>query len=76
MGGEPQDGGESGETDASALPRCAECGETVGVLEAAWLEGPDGKLRPSSVLNMDASARAGAHRVWHGGCIRLAPDDA
>jgi len=76
MGGEPQDERESGEPDPSALPRCAECGGPVGVLEAAWLEGPDGKLRPSSVLNMDASARAGANRVWHGGCVKLTPDDA
>lgn len=76
MGGETHDGGEPGESDPSPLPRCAGCGKPVGVLEAAWLEDPDGNLRPSSVLNMDAAARAGAQRVWHGGCITLAPDDA
>ena len=76
MGGATEGGEEPVEPDPNSLPRCAGCGEPVGVLEAAWLEGPDGTLRPSSVLNMDAAARAGASRVYHAGCLTLAPDDA
>jgi len=76
MGGEVFAGGEPAAPGAGSRPRCAGCGEPIGVLEAAWLEDTDGTLRPSSLLNMDADARAGAHRAWHAGCVRLAPEDA
>jgi hypothetical protein len=76
MGEETHAGREPDEPDPSSLPLCAECGEPVGVLEAAWLEGPDGTLRPASVLNMDAAARSGAYLVYHAGCLTPAPDDA
>ncbi len=75
MGGEAEPGGEPGVPDLSARLRCAGCGEPIGVLEAAWLEDADGTLRPSSVLNLDSRARAGATRAWHPGCVRLPQDD-
>ena len=76
MGGDIDGGTEPGQSDPSAPPRCAGCEGPIGVLEAAWLEDPDGTLRPSSVLNMDTAARAGAHRLWHARCFKLPLDDA
>jgi len=76
MGGDTDGGGESRVPVPASPPRCSGCGEPVGALEAAWLEGADGTLHPSAEPNLDEAARAAAHRLWHAGCVRLPPDDA
>lgn len=60
MGGDIDGRTEPGLSNPSTPPRCAGSEGPIGVLEAAWLENPDGTLRPSSVRNIDADALAGA----------------
>jgi len=59
-----------------AFPRCAGCGERIGVYEPMWWEGSDGSIVESSLLAVGEDARGGrAHsRFYHHGC--LAPDEA
>ena len=48
---------------------CVACGDVVGVYEPCWIERSDGTLHPSSLLNLDTTARDAAIRVWHTGCV-------
>jgi hypothetical protein len=54
------------------LPRwlvCARCGETVSVREPMWFEHCNGTIRCTSLLNVNATERRMALRVFHTGCI-------
>jgi len=52
---------------ADPFPRCAECGDVVGVYEPMWLELDDGSVCRSSLLALGESGVA--DRVWHAECL-------
>jgi len=56
-------------SDLGEWLRCAGCGKRIGVYEPLWIEGADGALAPSSLLNLDEDARADAAALWHLGCM-------
>jgi hypothetical protein len=56
-------------TDTKPPPRCAGCGDRIGVYEPLWIEDADGALVPASLLNLDDGQRARAIALWHLGCV-------
>jgi len=57
--------------DARQGLRCVACGDVIGVYERLLIEGEDGRLHPSSVLNLDEEDELRDARVWHVGCGAL-----
>ncbi len=53
------------------FPRCARCGDRIGVYEPMWSEQPDGTIVDSALLTIGEDARKGhAHsRFFHHGCL-------
>lgn len=53
------------------FPRCARCGDPIGVYEPMWSEQPDGTIVDSALLTIGEDARKGhAHsRFFHHGCL-------
>lgn len=53
-----------------STPRCVRCAEPIGVYERLWFDAGDGRIRPSSLLNL----RDGGHdlarlAIWHRECL-------
>ena len=57
-----------------AHPRCAHCGDRIGIYELMWMQQADGTLANTTVLNLDDEQRLDdSSRFFHVGC--LAPDE-
>ncbi len=51
--------------------RCIACGDVIGVYERLLIEREDGRLHPSSILNLDEQDELHEARAWHVGCAAL-----
>jgi hypothetical protein len=62
----------AGPPGAQRRPRCAACGDVIGVYERIWVERADGTLEATSLLNLDdaQAAHGTALRLWHARCLR------
>ena len=57
-----------------AHPRCAHCGDRIGIYEPMWMQQADGTLANTTVLNLeDGLWQEQSARFFHVGC--LAPDE-
>lgn len=54
----------------SPFPRCAACGDRIGVYEPIWLQKPDGSVVGSALLELESPARD--LRLFHSGCLAAA----
>ena len=50
-----------------SFPRCAGCGDRIGVYEPLWLEHADGSRVRAGLLTLGAVSAE--HRLFHTGCL-------
>ena len=59
---------DAGEAVGRDESRCQRCGNPVTEREAAWVHDLDGRLRLTTVSELDTHAKDGT-RIWHAGCL-------
>ncbi len=56
------------ETESAGAGHCERCGNPVTERESVWVQDRGGRLRVTTIGELDAPALATAH-IWHAGCL-------